>query len=182
MICFIIIESIIGYLLGINGYWLPWSIDVTFTCMIFYYFGYILKKYDLLNKIISNNLIIIVLLILWIIGIKYFCIELALRNYPYYLCSFITAICGTLVIFKLSLLIEKYLKIIPSSLSWCGKNTLYILFYHYIARSLFHFNFYLYNTAITHLIIILIYFAFSILLTYITIIIIRFIKKEYKLS
>ena len=41
------------------------------------------------------------------------------------------AVCGTIVIFKVSQLIEKYTKHLSNILAWYGKNSMFILLLHY---------------------------------------------------
>lgn len=173
----IILETFIGCIVGITGYWLPWSIDVSFACMIFYYFGYVLKKYDILNMLLSNYPVIIVSLLLWIFGIKNSCIEIAVRYYPNGLSCFVTAICGTLVIFKLSLLLDQYVKKFSKALAWCGKNSLYILIGHYLESSFVNYNFYIYNNTLTEIILILIKCSISLMFAFFICIVVSLIKK-----
>lgn len=130
----------IGYILGLNGYWLPWSLDVAFVSIFFYYVGYILKKYNLLEKILSNNKTIIVIFIIWIMGIKYSWIELAIRRYPHGCFSLITAIAGSIIILKISKIIEEKFKRCSKILSFCGEKSLYILFGHRIESCFINYN------------------------------------------
>lgn len=140
MFASIVLETYLGYITGISGYWLPWSIDVALACIIFYYFGYLMKKYNLMNRILSDNYLLIIIFLLWLEGIRFNWIEIALRRYPNGLWSYITAICGSIIILKLSNIIEKKIKRMPQFLAWCGKNSLYILIAHYIGTSLFAYN------------------------------------------
>ena len=128
----VLIESFVGYLVGINGYWLPWSIDVALACMIFYYIGYIFNKYSLLNKICEKRFNLILIFIIWIIGVNFSSVEIAIRKYPEGLWSFVTAIAGSIVFLDLSMIIKSKLKKCTKALSWCGRNSLYILFGHYV--------------------------------------------------
>lgn len=136
----ILVESYAGYLIGINGYWLPWSFDVLLACMLFYYVGYILGRKNHLNQILSNKWCLTLLLLVWIAGINYNSIEIAMRIYPGGLWSYIVAISGVLIVFKISMFIEKHFKYISSLLAWFGKNSLYILIGHYIDRGLIKYN------------------------------------------
>ena len=145
LLVIILLESYLGYLIGTAGYWLPWSFDVALVCMLFYFFGYIFKKYNLLDKLFANKYILILIFLLWIIGIHYNSIELANRLYPKGLWSYITAICGSLVIFKFSMFTEQKLKHITAFLSWCGKNSLYLLIGHFINLMLIKYNMSNYN-------------------------------------
>lgn len=136
----VILETYIGYLIGKDGYWLPWSIDVTFACMIFYYIGYLFNKYSILDKISKNYKMIIIVFIIWILGIKYNWIEIAVRSYPNGLWSYITAISGTIILLKMSMIVEAKSNFCKKILSWCGKNSLYILFGHHIESSLIRYG------------------------------------------
>lgn len=136
----VMLEMFIGYMLGLNGYWLPWSLDVAFLSIFFYYVGYILKKYNLLEKIISNNKILVLILIIWIVGIKYSWIELAIRRYPHGCFSLITAVSGSIIVLKISKIIEEKCKIFSRVLAFCGEKSLYILFGHRIEINFINYN------------------------------------------
>ena len=128
----ILVEALVGYLLGINGYWLAWVADITLVGILFYFAGYILNKYKVLEKICSSKLSLLLLLVIWVVGIKFAPIELAVRAYPCGFWSIIVAIAGSIVVLKISMLIEKYLKLCTKILAWAGKNSLYILYGHCI--------------------------------------------------
>ena len=130
LLCLLIM--ICGYYLGASGYWLPFSLDIAMFSVMFMYVGHILKKYNLLEKILQNYRILCIILIIWIIGIKYSPIELSMRLYPRVDLSVITGICGTIIIFKISELIDLKLKIISKILQWYGKNSMLILCAHQI--------------------------------------------------
>ena len=123
--------SYIGYTLGQNGYWLPWSFDVTCATFIFYFIGYLLKKYKYMDLLLSNYYILFVLAIIWIIGINNDSIEIAVRHYPGGLWSFFIAISGTIIVLKISEFISKRLNCFAKILSWYGKNSMYVLYGHY---------------------------------------------------
>ena len=136
----ILLQTYIGYLIGINGYWLTWSIDISFACMAFYYFGYILNKTRIINKIIKDTKLLILIYLFWLIGTGFNNIEIAIRSYPNGLWSYITAICGSMLILKLANIIEKKCNKLAKILSWCGENSLYILIIHYIETALIKYN------------------------------------------
>lgn len=136
----VIVEMFIGYILGAKGYWLPWSLDVAFLSVFFYYIGYVLNKYNLLEKIFSDYKILTLILIIWIIGIKYSWIELAIRRYPHGCFSLITATAGSIIILKISKIIEEKFKRCSKVLSFCGENSLYILFGHRIESCFINYN------------------------------------------
>lgn len=127
----IVFISYIGYIVGQEGYWLPWSFDVACVAIIFYYIGYFLEKHNYMELILSNYFMLLFLLIIWIIGINYNSIELAIRNYPCGLWSFFTAVSGTLIVLKISEIISIKLNLFSKILSWYGKNSIYVLYGHY---------------------------------------------------
>ena len=127
----IVLLTYIGYLLGINKYWLPFSFDVVLASIIFYYVGYLIKEYQIIDKIEKNYLNLLIIATIWVIGIKYNWIELATRSFPNGLWSYITAIAGVITIFEISKFISKYSKFLKEILSWYGRNSMYILLFHY---------------------------------------------------
>ena len=105
-----LLESYLGYIIGIDGYWLPWSFDVILASMLFYFVGYIFKKYDLLDKIFGQPKMVIALSAIWLIGITRNWIELAPRYYSGGLWCYVIAIAGTIVVLRLSMFIEAKIK------------------------------------------------------------------------
>lgn len=136
----IVLETYIGYLLGVKGYFLPFSLDVALFSMIFYYIGYILKNSKIIEQLLNKKKALIIIFIIWILGIKLNPIELFLRRYTYGLFCAITAISGTLIIFKLSRKIEEKNIISTGVLSWYGRNSMYILASHYAERLFINYN------------------------------------------
>ena len=136
----VLFESYIGYLLGNNGYYLPWSFDVALVCMIFYYVGYLFKEYNVLDNIYKSKLLILLLVCIWVIGINNSWFELAMRNYSSGLYGFIIAIAGSLVVIGISKIIDNKTKYISEFFAFCGRNSLYILFGHHIEWVLFKYG------------------------------------------
>lgn len=136
----VVLSNILGYTLGIKGYWLPFSCDVALVCILFYYFGYVLKKYEILDKLLFDWKSLIIILLIWIMALKIGFIELAIRHYPNGLISFVEAIAGSIIILKLSNLIHAKLKILSEVLVWLGKNSLYVLIIHYLEQQLINYN------------------------------------------
>ncbi len=130
IICLIL--STMGIYLAKKQIFLPWSFDIVLSAILFYYIGYMLKKYEVLDKILNNYKIIVLIALLWIIGLKLGPIELAIRSYPYGFICYITAICGTIICFFIANIIEKYLKYTTNILKWFGKNSIYILCFHHL--------------------------------------------------
>lgn len=132
--------SYIGYILGQKGMWLVFSIDVALSSVIFYYIGYFINKNKVLDNILRNKKLLLIILLIWMLGIKFGCIELAVRKYPGGLFSFITAICGTIIVLKISMIIEQKTKLMTKILAWFGKNSMYILLIHRMEMSLVNYN------------------------------------------
>lgn len=139
---FLTIECLIILIVGLcfknNEIYLPWSIDIALATMIFYHIGYLIKKYNILEKWMNDYKIMLIFLVVWIIGIKYTDLELAVRIYS--IPAFITAFCGSMVLIKVSHFIQKYIKLIGKALKWCGKNTIIILIAHYYEYKVFEYE------------------------------------------
>ena len=176
----VLLETYIGYIVGIKGYWLPWSLDVTFACMIFYFAGYIFNKYKVLDKISKNYKIIFIVFIIWVLGIKYNWIEIAVRRYPNGLWSYITAISGTIIILKISMIIESKFAILTKILSWCGKNSLFILFGHHIESSMINYNIIIENKSLYKLVVSILKCLISIVLSVVILGISKFFNIVFK--
>ena len=132
--------SYVGYILGIKEKWMLFSADVALSCIILYYIGYIFNKKNILNSILHNKKLLLIVLLIWILGIKFGSIELAVRKYPGGLYSFVTAICGTIMVLKVSMIIEHNTKLLTKVLSWFGKNSMYILLIHHMEFSLIYYD------------------------------------------
>lgn len=109
--------------------YLCWNLDVAFVSIIFYYIGYIIKKYNILELFSKNKLLYIITLIIWALTIGN--MELAVRYYS--IIGIIGAIAGTFNIFFLSKIIEKS-NLLYKIFSWFGKNSIYILCFHHLER------------------------------------------------
>ena len=129
--------------------------------MIFYYIGYILKKYNIIDNVLSNHKIFVCIILTYVIGIKFGNIELAIRLYPYGFISYITAISGTIIVFKIAKIIESMSKNLSKILGWFGKNSMYILCFHYLEMKVIKYSHFgitsKWQLAITKIIIITIF-------------------------
>lgn len=138
--CLCIICTMIGILLAKMEIYLPWSFDIVLASIIFYYIGYLMKKYEILERILENYKILLCILVLYIVGAKFGYIELAIRKYPFGLICYITAISGTIIVFKISKIIESVSKTITKILCWYGKNSMYILCTHFLEMGIIQYN------------------------------------------
>lgn len=132
--------SYIGYILAIKKIWLPFSFDIALACLVFYFIGYALMKFELVNKIINNKKIIIIFLITWLITIKFGSIEIAIRKFPNGLFTYIGAFCGSMVVMKISMIINNKFNFIGKILGWFGKNSMYVLICHHAEINLIKYN------------------------------------------
>lgn len=147
IICFCF--SSMGIYLSKINIFLPWSIDIALSSMLFYYIGYLLNKYHLIGKVISNQLIYIFIVITYTSLLKLGNIELAIRKYPYGMICYITAFCGTIIIFSISQMIEILSKKLTKILSWYGQNSMYILCVHYLENKVIEYANLGINTQVT---------------------------------
>lgn len=129
---FSVLVTLIGMAWGSKGLrWLPFNFDVAMSAVGFYSFGYFLsqdKRIEQIKTLRADFLFIAA--IIWIFGIHYCSIELASRIYPMGIFSFVTAICGCLVVFRISEWIGNKTRILSRALSWCGRNSNQILCFH----------------------------------------------------
>ncbi len=133
-----IVIMLCGFYFGKQMVYLPWSIDIATSTMILFYIGNMMFKHKLTDKIINNNKIILLFFIIWIFGF-YFC-DLEFVRRAYSIISFAVAFCGSMVILKISYVIDKYFKLLGSFLKWCGKNSIYIVIAHYFEYKIFKYT------------------------------------------
>lgn len=133
-----IIFMLCGFYFSVSMVYLPWSIDIAITTIIFYYLGNMLIKHNFLEKILSNIKIILLFLIIWLLGVRFLDLEFAHRQYSIF--SFITSFAGSILALKISTIIDKYFKFIKKFLIWCGRNTIPILIFHYFEYKIFEYT------------------------------------------
>lgn len=130
---------IVCYVLGCScgefGLWLPWSFDCALVCLIFYHFGYLLRKYDLFNLYIQNNYLYFLTSSILAFYILSGSMELAVRNYNDFLIMSLGIISAILLLFSLSNYLKNtlnlnYFIILKWAFLVVGENTLYILIIH----------------------------------------------------
>lgn len=62
--------TIEGMVLAKISIFLPWSLDIALATIIFYYVGYIIKKYNCLEKIINTKIVLCVFIVIWYARIR----------------------------------------------------------------------------------------------------------------
>lgn len=128
IILILIILSAIGYLYStLIKHTLPWAIDASFTGVVFYGFGYIIKKKvrDLKKVIFKVRFFIIFLLINIISGYLNSDINMFTNKYGNYILFYISAFSGIFAILIVSIALEKNRLIIN-----IGQNTIVYLAFH----------------------------------------------------
>lgn len=122
--------------MGINKIWLPFSADIGLIFILFICIGNIISKKNLLNIIVRDNTMFVLVLLIWILCLKFGPIELAVRSYPYGMICILGGVSGTIVVFRVSEIIDKRCRVFSNILLWYGRNSIYILGFHYIESML----------------------------------------------
>lgn len=126
----IITVSCIGLYLGKLGYWLPWSLDISLYCLIFYYIGYIIKKYDILKYLVDRKYYYFIFSCFWIYMIYLGGMEIAVRKYEPYGMVIIGTISAFLTIFIILKLLINEQHILWKIPAYIGQSTIFILIVH----------------------------------------------------
>ncbi len=134
---FCLFLSFLGLYLNKCGIHLPWSLDIAFTTIIFFWFGYLCRNDKELQKLDLKK--ISILLLIYIVGLQFGSMEMAICVYPNYLC-FINSICGSLLVLKICYYINKYYSCISKILQWYGKNSIIILCTHLLEKRLIDYS------------------------------------------
>ena len=127
------IVSLIGVLFKSYGY-LPFSLDIALACMPFFYVGMMLKEYDFSKKPLLRALgwALVWALTLWLAYPrleKWTYLELAVRRYPLYPISFLTAVAGTMVACHISVAVDR-LGAVMAPLAYIGRHSMLLLAVH----------------------------------------------------
>ena len=129
--------TISGVILGSSGFWLPFSIDIGFTCLIFLYTGKAINDFRLIERNTVLNTIISfgIWLILLFLEYQYYdnYLELACRRYLFPPLSLACAVAGSIFILFVSNLMSK--KNVSRSLIFLGKNSMTLFAIHYMDRT-----------------------------------------------
>jgi fucose 4-O-acetylase-like acetyltransferase len=123
--------SVAGVLLSNYGYWLPFSADIGLASIPFMLVGYYMRKYSVLDKVRVLSLNFIVLALIWVLGICFSNLEIAVRIYSNTYISFIAAVCGAILL----LCICREIEVRGGRtrcLCWYGRNSILILCIHHL--------------------------------------------------
>ena len=136
----ILLSVMCGLYLGKTKYWFPWSADIAFVAVIFFYAGFILQKKQILSDFVNQKAYIALCLFLWMAGIfRGITLKFIWRNYKGEFTCIIVAIAGSLVCCALIHHLCK-LKSLQKILSWIGQGSLIILCLHHLERQFIPFR------------------------------------------
>lgn len=133
-----VVMTVVGYLLGYFGIWLPFSIDIAFFIMLFLWFGYMLRNQEVNQyiyvKFIASAVVFFVMLIIsYKLSNTY--LELAVRKYPLFPMCYIIAIIGSMCLIYACNIIDNWKKVsavnvIYDKICIIGRNSLYLYLIH----------------------------------------------------
>lgn len=127
VLCFLC--TIFSYVLSkLKKYDALW--DVSLFAIIYYFLGYFVMRHKLLEKILDNKKFMLVLLFIWILGANIYR-DLIQREYADCYITIIVAVSAIFVVLKLSKIILKKFSFLANALMWYGRNSLYVLLFHY---------------------------------------------------
>jgi fucose 4-O-acetylase-like acetyltransferase len=130
------IISACGYLIG-QFFKFPLGVDIALFSLVFFYAGYLFRKYDALR--VKSVLLSVLLLVLWYLALKCNALELSARYYREFpACVFATigAIAACFLIFYVSAKVLERVKGISTLLVYCGQNSMALLVIHYLDSKL----------------------------------------------
>lgn len=116
------VSSLFGYYI-INP---PLGILIGMSALVFYALGKKIQEYGL------NRRMVILLVVTWLIAIKYSRLEMAIYLYELYPLCVIGSFGGVISLYYISLFVKERLSFFTNTLLFVGKNTLLILCYHHV--------------------------------------------------
>ena len=126
----VILLSFLGMILGIMGYWLPWSADVALYSLIFYHIGVVVKKYKIFHMVKEAHMSYFLLTAVWAYMIYTGGMEIAVRNYGQYGLVVVGATAGIFTVYKLACYITDHMPVCREILRLVGENSLIIIIIH----------------------------------------------------
>ena len=125
-----IILSFIGMKLGVEGVWLPWSIDVALYSLIFYRIGICIRQYNILQKIRDSHISYFLLTPIWAYMIYSGGMEIAIRTYGQYGLTIVGAAAGILMVYKLAFFVTNHMPICREVLRLLGEGSIVVIIIH----------------------------------------------------
>lgn len=126
----VICISVFGYVLGNNGWWLPWSLDISCYALAFYRIGIWFREYDVLKKVSGLRFTYFVLAPVWVYMIYSGSMEIAVRNYGQYGLVILGSCAGTLLIYKLAVFINGHFPVCGKALQLLGRHSIVLIIVH----------------------------------------------------
>lgn len=127
--------SLLGYALGNEGYWLPWSIDVAMYCIVFYKLGVYFNQSGLLKFAKENSCIYFLISPIWVYMIYTGGMEIATRNYGQYGITIIGSIMGVVTIYIFAEYINQNMSFLKELLRIFGQESMVVLVLHTLLDS-----------------------------------------------
>ena len=124
--------SLVGVLFGRSGH-MPFSLDIAMAILPLLWIGNQLKHYDFsrhaAKKMLAYGIVwLLTFFVMYDSGEAY--LEFAIRRYPMFPLSYVTAICGTMMVCEGSILAIDWLGKWAKPMMYLGKNSLYMLGVH----------------------------------------------------
>ena len=132
----VVLISLGGVYLGLQGYWLPWSLDIACYSLVFYHIGTAIRNNNIFAIIRNNGSSYFVLSSVWAYMIYKGSMEIAVRNYGKYGLTIIGATAGTLLLYSLSSYISAKTCVATAVLSKLGQCSIVIIIVHTALRPL----------------------------------------------
>ena len=133
----IVIITALGVIVGGGGYWLPLSLDIGFSCLIFLFVGTTINKIRLMERNTVCNILMTfaVWFTLLLLEYHYFnnYLELACRRYMFPPLSLACAVAGSVFILAVSSWLSQ--QSISRLLAFLGRNSLVLFAIHYMDRT-----------------------------------------------
>lgn len=127
----IVCLSLIGVVLGEQGYWLPWCLDSALYMLVFYHVGYYFQKYSIMDFFSKRPWFYFLLSCFWVYGIYSGGMEIAVRIYGQYSITILGAISASVLLYMLCQYLHRVLvRYFSELMALVGRSTLYILIIH----------------------------------------------------
>ncbi len=127
---FILGISMFGYLLGMQGHYLPMMLDIVFFVMLYYKLGVYFREQNRLVILTENSLFYFLFSVIWVYMIYAGGMNLTNRNYNQYGLSVFGSLAGTLLIYMFCNYISDRLSIIRRIMGVLGNCAVSIVVIH----------------------------------------------------
>jgi hypothetical protein len=94
-----VLVSLVGFFMGVYGWWMPWSLDLAMYMVVFFHVGHLIHQYHVLEKIRENAILYFVFSSLMAFMLYYSKICIADRGYGDYLVVIIGSVSGFFLLY-----------------------------------------------------------------------------------